>query len=264
MSLDNPPDFEAVAAAYITLGIQTPRIRNLFFLKQSQPDDLPDCDAMAAAYTSISDEFSRAAHVVVGDALWGHMAESFHIVAEKYRVIGIQLSRLRNAAYIQLDQPGVGDQTLLRKPLPDFDAMHRAYVTLSIQNPRFGSFLISRGLPTRAIAAGERRHLVPVGRSAPFPEPSAIKEAYSILEREYSLVGNLFIVPDKGEDVGRQLTLAIRNTTNQGLAIKNPPDSQATSLDAVALEKDGQECRNGNAENDKTRAKNRRAYVFHN
>jgi hypothetical protein len=71
-------------------------------------------------------------------------------------------------------------------------------------------------------------------------------------------------VPDKGEDIDRQLTLAIRNTTDQGLAMKNPPDSQAISLDAVALEKDGQECRNGNAKNDKIRAKNRRAYIFHN
>lgn len=263
MSVDNPPDFEAVAAAYITLSIQTPRIRNLSFLKLSQPDDLPDCDAIAAAYTSISDEFSRAAHVVVGDAVLGHMAGIFHSMAEKYRAVGVELSRFRNAAYLQLDQLGVGDQTLLRKPLPDFDAMHRAYVTLSIQNPRFGNVLISRGLPTRAIAASERRHLVPMGRSAPFPDTNAIREAYSILEREYGLVGNLFIVPDKGEDVGRQLTVAIRNNV-PGLAIKNPPDSQATKLDAVAPEKDGQECRNGKAENDKIRAKNRRAYVFHN
>jgi len=263
MSLDNPPDFEAVAAAYITLSIQIPRIRNLYFLKQSQPDDLPDCDAIAAACTSISDEFSRADHVVVGDAVLGHVAGSFHSMAENYRAVGVQLSRFRNAAYLQLNQPGVGDQTLLRKPLPDFDAMHRAYVTLSIQNPRFGNFLISRGLPTRAVAAGERRHLVPGGRSAPFPDLKAINEAYSILEREMGLMGNHLIVPDKGEDVGRQLTLAIRNT-DPGPVIKNPPDSQATNLDAVALENDGQEWRNGNAENDKIRAKNRRAYVLHN
>jgi len=262
MSLDNPPDFEAMAAAYITLSIQTPRIRSLFFLKQSQPDDLPDCDAIAAACTSISDEFSRAAHVVVGDALLGHAAGIFHSMAENYRAVGIQLSRFRNAAWLQLDQPGVGDQTLLRKPLPDFDAIHRAYVTLSIQNPRFGNCLIGRGLPTRAIAAGEQRHLVPAGRSAPFPNLNAIEEAYSILKREYGLVRFLYIAPDKGEDVGRQFTIAIRNT-DPGLAFKNPPDSQATNLDAVALEKDGQECRNGNAENDKIRAKNRRAYVFH-
>jgi hypothetical protein len=265
MSLDNlnPPDFEAVSAAYITLSIQIPRVRNLCFLKQSQPDDLPDCDVMAAACTSISDEFSRAAYVVVGDPLLGDMAGPFRGIAKGYRGIGIQLSRFQNAAYLQLDQPVVGDQTLLRKPLPDFDAMHRAYVTLSIQNPRFGNFLIGRGLPTRAVAASEQRHLVPVGRSGPFPDLNAINKAYSILYRELGRVGNLIIEPNKGEDVGRQLTIAIRNT-DPGLVIKNPPDSQATNLDAVALENDGQEYRNGNAENDKIRAKNCRAYVLHN
>ncbi|KAK0620868.1 hypothetical protein B0T14DRAFT_567583 [Immersiella caudata] len=240
MSLDNPPDFEAIAAAYITLTIQIPRIRNLCY----------------------SNEFSRAAHVAARDPWLGHVAASFYSFDESYRAISIQMSRIRNAAYLQLDQPSVGDQTLLRKLLPDFDAIHRAYVTLSVQNPRFGNFLISRGLPARAVAAGEGLHLVPVGRSAPFPDLKATTEAYSILEWEVGLISNFFIVPDKGEDVGRQLTVVIR--THPGLVIKNPPDSQATNLDAVALENCGQECSKGNAKNDQIRAKNRRAYVLHN
>ena len=95
-----------------------------------------------------------------------------------------------------------------------------------------------------AVPGFSHGRLVPVGQSAPFPDLNAMEEAYSILKREYSLVRFLYIAPDKGEDVGRQFTVAIRNT-DPGLAIKNPPDSQATNLDAVALEKDGQDFSSG-------------------
>ncbi|KAK3364332.1 hypothetical protein B0T25DRAFT_576609 [Lasiosphaeria hispida] len=258
MSQNNPPDFDIVAAAYITLSIQIPRINNFCFLRQSEPNDLPDCGVIAAAYMVLSGEFSRAADVVAAQPLLGALAEIFRSIATRYRVVGFQLFQIRSMVFIQQDQLGVGNQHLLRKPFPNFDAIHRAYVALSIHMPRIGNILACYGLPIRTAAAADQ-HSQPV-TIGPLPDIGAICEAYATLTREIPLLSNLVMMPDQDENVNRQLIVTTRQH-RPGTRRESTQQPGQVPGGHRSAEFGDQKFETDSAENDAIRARNRHTYV---
>lgn len=187
MSQNSAPDFDAMAAAYITLSIQFPRIRNLCFVRQTQPDDLPDFDVIAATCLALSNGYSNAANGILAPPL----VLLFNNIAAKYRLFSYQFSLGKNLVFIQQDQLTVGDQLFQPKDLPDFDAIHRAYVTLSVQVTRYGNYGYFR--PAPAANMNQQNHLVAVNRrpqQGELPDLSAVAAAYHTLARQFQLMEN--------------------------------------------------------------------------
>ncbi|KAK3933547.1 hypothetical protein QBC46DRAFT_454726 [Diplogelasinospora grovesii] len=199
MAQNSVADFSAIAAAYITLSIQVPRIGNICSLRQNhmqlvvadgqlQKNSPPDLDAIAAAHITLSDEFSRMASYAAANLRFERIAS------------------MPSPRHIQ-DQLAAVNQQLQRSGLPNFDDIAAAYITLSVHIPRIGNVPSFQKNMNQLVAVKQRfQH---IQDSLNLPDFNAMVAACATLSREVVLIENLAL-PVKNMNPNQQLVVVDR------------------------------------------------------